>query len=103
MMSERNQCDGCRRKLAVRDGNHVDSKGWVIMGCTAALYNVPEAPTYTPELLAEFDKLTARCSSRDQMTRIEARLKVSAFEKEHGSAICAAMFAELQRRDLAND
>ncbi len=34
-----NQCDGCRRKLPIRDGNHYDPKtGSLYIGCTAKRY-----------------------------------------------------------------
>jgi len=57
-------------------------------------------PGYTKEELSEFDRLTARLSSRDQMTRLNARLRdVPRFVAKHGQAKCNAMFAELQRRD----
>jgi hypothetical protein len=38
-------------------------------------------------------------SSLDQMTRINARLDVRAFQAKHGKEVCDAMFEELQRRD----
>jgi hypothetical protein len=56
-------------------------------------------PTYSPELLRKFDILTLRMSSLDQMTRINARLDVRAFQAKHGKEVCDAMFEELQRRD----
>lgn len=56
-------------------------------------------PQYTEAMLAKFDRLTNRMSSRDQMTRIRARLEVDAFVKEHGKDVCDAMFERLKRRD----
>lgn len=56
---------------------------------------------YTPAMLAKFDLLTLKLSSRDQMTRINARLRdVPEFVEKHGREVCDAMFEELQRRDL---
>lgn len=57
------------------------------------------APTWTPEDLKEFDRLTHRVSSRDQVTRIEAGLDLSAFVTQHGQAKCEAMFAHLTRNE----
>lgn len=57
------------------------------------------ANAYTPALLAQFDRLTNKLSSRDQMKRIEARCAVNAFVKEHGEEVCDAMFERLKRRD----
>ena len=54
---------------------------------------------YTRTLLAEFDLLTLRLSSRNQLVRITARLRIPEFIKEHGQEVCDAMFEELQRRD----
>lgn len=54
---------------------------------------------YTPELLRKFDLLTMKLSSRDQLERINARLDLSEFQKEHGKEVCDAMFAELVARD----
>lgn len=34
----KNQCDGCARKLPLRNGNHVDENGRVVMGCTKEKY-----------------------------------------------------------------
>jgi hypothetical protein len=54
---------------------------------------------YSAKLLREFDLLTLRLGSRDQLTRITARLRVPEFIAKHGQAVCDAMFEELQRRD----
>jgi hypothetical protein len=56
--------------------------------------------SFTPKLLAEFDRLTLLLESPDQMTRITARLiTVPEFVAKHGKIVCDAMFAELQARD----
>ena len=52
---------------------------------------------FTKAELSEFDKLTMATSSRDQMERISARLKLTAFIKEHGREKCDAMFAALPK------
>jgi hypothetical protein len=37
-----NQCDGCRRGLPIKDGNHYDPRtGWVYMGCEKSKYESP--------------------------------------------------------------
>lgn len=54
---------------------------------------------YTAALLQHFDRLTMKMSSRDQLARIQGRLDIAAFQKEHGEEVCKAMFAELQARD----
>lgn len=56
-------------------------------------------PFYTRKELREFDNLTARLSSRDQLKRIAARLALPGFIEQHGKETCAAMFEELLRRD----
>ena len=56
-------------------------------------------PVYTAGELRKFDRLTLLMSSRDQVTRIEARFAVQDFEKKHGKAKCEAMFAVLKARD----
>ncbi|WP_316173549.1 MULTISPECIES: hypothetical protein [unclassified Bradyrhizobium] len=58
--------------------------------------------SYTPEELAEFDRLTREMSSTDQVTRIMGRLHTSKFGSSHGKAKCDAMFAELKRREARN-
>lgn len=50
-------------------------------------------------VLAEFDELTTKASSPDQMDRIEARLALRRFERAHGRQECETMFARLQARD----
>lgn len=54
---------------------------------------------YTPALLKEFDRLTMKLSSRDQIERIDARTAMPKFIETHGKDVCDAMFAELQKRD----
>lgn len=49
------------------------------------------AITWTPEELAEFDKLTEMMSSQLQMYRINARIDMHKFVKEHGKEKCDAM------------
>lgn len=56
---------------------------------------------YTAKELAEFDRITRRMCSLNQMARIEGRVECRKFEAEHGKEKCDAMFAELQRRDKA--
>lgn len=58
--------------------------------------------SYTPELLDEFDRITKRLSSQNQMERINARFEVGEFEDKHGREVCLEMFAELKRRDAAS-
>lgn len=33
-----NQCDGCKRKLKLVDGRHVDEEGWTVLICTKDRY-----------------------------------------------------------------
>lgn len=56
------------------------------------------APTWTEEELREFDRLVDDVSSRNQLTRIDARLKMTAFVEEHGKEKCDAMFAYLESK-----
>lgn len=58
---------------------------------------------YTPEMLQEFDRLTRKLSSRDQLQRIEGRTAMPKFIELHGKDVCDAMFAELQKRDAKNE
>lgn len=53
--------------------------------------------TWTKKELAEFDRLTLMTGSLVQMERIEARIHLPKFIKEHGKAKCAAMFKELTK------
>lgn len=46
-----------------------------------------------------FDLLTAKLSSRDQLTRISARMDIKTFVAEHGEDKCNAMFEVLKKRD----
>lgn len=50
---------------------------------------------YTETELQQFDLLTLRTSSRDQVTRIAARMELKRFIEQHGKAKCDAMFAKL--------
>lgn len=48
-MAEVNQCDGCKRKLPLRDGVHYNPKtGWAYMGCTADRYKGIHRPRPKP-------------------------------------------------------
>lgn len=58
-----------------------------------------ETIAWTPQELAEFDRLTLLLSSPRQMERIEGRLGVREFEDRHGTAKCKLMFAVLKARD----
>jgi hypothetical protein len=62
-----------------------------------------KAVVYTAEELRRFDHLTLRLSSRDQVTRIEARFDVKRFQQEHGKEKCDAMFAVLKARDAKQE
>ena len=55
--------------------------------------------SYTPELLTQFDSLTQKLSSRNQIARIEARLDIKQFVATHGEDVCDEMFVVLKRRD----
>ena len=55
--------------------------------------------TYTPALLKQFDRLTEKLSSLNQVARIEARIDLKKFVAEHGKEVCDEMFAVLQKRD----
>lgn len=56
--------------------------------------------SFTPKMLEEFDRITLRLSSRDQLTRIDARIiELPEFIAKHGRAVCDAMFEHLQARD----
>jgi hypothetical protein len=51
---------------------------------------------WTPEELAEFDKLTWDVSSLNQLTRISGRLAMMKFVEKHGKDKCDAMWKVLQ-------
>lgn len=55
-----------------------------------------DQPTWTKEELKQFDKLVDLVSSRNQLTRIAARLDMDKFIKEHGKEKCDAMWAHLE-------
>jgi hypothetical protein len=57
---------------------------------------------WTPVQLAEFDKLTKAASAPGVQlgyARNLARIQLNAFEKEHGTELCQAMFDYLKERD----
>lgn len=56
---------------------------------------------WTPEELRAFDHLIDLVGSRNQLSRIAGRLKMTAFVNQHGKDKCDAMFAFLQERDAA--
>ena len=56
--------------------------------------------TFTDAELREFDRLTMGLSSRDQMTRIRARLDLKEYVAEHGKDKCDAIFTELAKREV---
>lgn len=58
-----------------------------------------DAPIYTAEELAEFDRITNGLCSLQQLVRIAARMEIKGFVEEHGKPKCDAMFADLQARD----
>lgn len=51
---------------------------------------------WTKAEITEFDKLVDSVSSRDQLTRINARIDMDAFIAKHGKGKCDAMFAHLE-------
>ena len=53
---------------------------------------------YSTAELIEFDRLCENAGSRDQVTRITARLTMRKFVEQHGKPKCDAMYAELNRR-----
>lgn len=54
---------------------------------------------YTNDEFNEFNLLSLLCSSRNQVQRIDGRMKLGRFVEKHGKAKCDAMWAEAQRRD----
>lgn len=40
-----NNCDGCQRGLVIKDGDHYDNKGKIVMGCTKSRYQKEEKCT----------------------------------------------------------
>jgi hypothetical protein len=62
-----------------------------------------EMISYTESELAEFDRLTVLTSSRDQVRRIDGRMKLSHFVTKHGNLKCDEMFAEIKRREAATN
>jgi hypothetical protein len=55
--------------------------------------------TWTPEELAEFDRLIDEVSSPNQAIRSSARMRQNRFVNEHGKEKCDAMWAHLQERE----
>lgn len=53
---------------------------------------------YTRDEYKTFNALVGATSSPNQLGRIQARLKLNAFVKEHGREKCDAMDAEWKRR-----
>jgi hypothetical protein len=54
---------------------------------------------YTDAELRQFDLITSKLSSRDQLARIEARMGIKRFIQEHGKDKCDAMFEVLKQRN----
>lgn len=54
---------------------------------------------YTAAEFRQFDRLTNNASSQNQLTRIQARLHLTAFVKEHGKEKCDLMWAAIQAKD----
>ena len=54
---------------------------------------------YSPAILKQFDRLTNKLSSPDQLERIMARMKMKPFIELHGKSVCDEMFAVLRKRD----
>ena len=56
----------------------------------------PRAASFSPEDLAEFDRLTLLTSSIDQCQRIEGRLHLRKFVRTHGKPTCDEMWEALK-------
>ena len=56
-------------------------------------------PGWTADEFKAFEKLVDETSSRNQVTRISARLDMKTFVDTHGKTKCDAMFAELTKND----
>lgn len=54
---------------------------------------------YTPALLKQFDRLTNKLSSLNQVKRIEARFAINKFIEKHGESVCDEMYEVLKKRD----
>lgn len=54
---------------------------------------------YTKQEFEQFRHLSNKSASRDQVTRIDARLKLREFIQTHGKAKCDAMWAEITASD----
>lgn len=53
--------------------------------------------TFTAEEYADFCQLVRLGESREQMMRIESRIRFPKFIEEHGERKCDAMFAKLKK------
>lgn len=53
------------------------------------------APTWTPEELAEFDRLTEDCASKSRGVRVIGHINMRAFIEKHGKEKCDAMWAHI--------
>lgn len=58
---------------------------------------------WTKDDFAEFDRLTKDASSRDQMTRISARLDLMRMERELGIAAMNEMMEGIRKIDAGED
>lgn len=56
-------------------------------------------PTFTAAELHKFDRLTLKLSSPKQMERLNARFKLNAFIKEHGTPKCDAVWKKIKAKD----
>lgn len=52
--------------------------------------------SWTKAEITEFDRLVEMTSSRDQVTRIKARMEMPKFIEKHGKEKCDAMFSHLE-------
>ena len=59
-----------------------------------------EKPDYTKDEFKKFKKLILMFGSRDQVTRINARLEIENFIKEHGKEKCDAMNEKLKEMGI---
>lgn len=57
------------------------------------------APTWTPEELAEFDRLIEDCDSKSNGVRVIGRINMRAFIEKHGKEKCDAMWVHLLAED----
>lgn len=87
----KNQCDGCRRGLPLKDGIHRGG-GFDMIACTAERYH-----DYTQEELDEFRELVEMAVSQQQMDCIYARLNTPEFVARVGKEKCDQMFEVLKK------